>query len=63
MDKKKKYSIDKAIDSLTEDTTAEDLLNYPEFLKEFQNRNLERALEAEMPGHQGDEKHSPEMIS
>ncbi len=33
MAKKKKDKIDEVIDSLTEDTTAEELLNDPEFLK------------------------------
>lgn len=60
MARKKKDKIDEVIDALTEDTTAEELLNDPEFLKGLQKRIIERALEAEMADHLGYEKHSPE---
>jgi putative transposase len=58
MAKKKRDKLDEVLDSLTEDTTAEELLKDGSVLKELQKRFIERALEAEMADHLGYEKHS-----
>ncbi len=60
MAKRKRDKLDDVIDQLTENATAEELLNDPGFLKGLQKRFIERALEAEMTNHLGYEKHSPE---
>ena len=57
MAKKKKDNLDKALDALTEDTTAAEILQDGSLLKELQKRFIERALEAEMVAHIGYEKH------
>jgi putative transposase len=59
MAKKKKDNLDKALDALTENTTAEEILQNGSLLKELQKRFIERALEAEMVDHMGYEKHDP----
>ncbi len=48
MAKRKRDKLDDVIDQLTENATAEELLNDPGFLKGLQKRFIERALEAEM---------------
>ncbi len=60
MAKRKPDKLDEVLDRLTEDATAEELLNDSGFLKELQKRFIERALEAEMSDHLGYEKHSPD---
>jgi putative transposase len=60
MAKRKRDKLDDVIDQLTENATAEELLNDPGFLKGLQKRFIERALEAEMTNHLGYEKHSSE---
>ena len=59
MAKKKKDNLDKALDALTENTTAAEILQDGSLLKELQKRFIERALEAEMVDHVGYEKHDP----
>lgn len=58
--KKKPDELDKIIDDLTQDATAEELLRDGGLLKELKKRLIETALEAEMTDHLGYEKHSPE---
>ncbi len=60
MAKRKRDKLDEIIDQLTENATAEELLNDPEFLKGLQKRFIEKALDAEMTDHLGYEKHSSE---
>jgi putative transposase len=60
MAKRKRDKLDDVIDQLTENATAEELLNDPGFLKGLQKRFIERALEAEMTNHLGYEKNSAE---
>ena len=60
MAKRKRDKLDDVIDQLTENATAEELLNDPGFLKGLQKRFIERALEAEMTNHLGYEKNSTE---
>jgi putative transposase len=57
MAKKKKDKLDAALDALTENTTAAEILQDGSLLKELQKRFIERALEAEMVDHIGYEKH------
>lgn len=59
MAKKKKDNLDKALDALTQDRTAAEILQDGSLLKELQKRFIERALEAEMVDHMGYEKHDP----
>lgn len=60
MAKKKPDQLDKLLDALTTDATAEEILKDGSILKELQKRFIERALEAEMTDHLGYEKNSPE---
>jgi putative transposase len=60
MAKKKPDDLDKLLDQLTENATAEELLSNAGALKEMKKRLIERALEAEMTDHLGYEKHSPD---
>jgi putative transposase len=60
MAKKQPDDLDKLLDQLTEDSTAEELLSNAGALKEMKKRLIERALEAEMIDHLGYEKHSPD---
>jgi len=60
MAKRKRDKLDDVIDQLTENATAEELLNDPGFLKGLQKRFIEKALEAEMTNHLGYEKNSAE---
>jgi len=60
MAKKKPDKLDKVLDALTEDVTAEEILKDGSLLKELQKRFIERALEAEMTDHLGYEKNSPD---
>lgn len=58
--KKKPDELDKIIDELTQNATAEELLRDGGLLKELKKRLIETALEAEMTDHLGYEKHSPD---
>ncbi len=58
--KKEPDKLDKLLDALTEDATAEEILKDGSILKELQKRFIERALEAEMTDHLGYEKNSPD---
>ena len=60
MAKKKPDKLDKLLDALTENATAEEILKDGSILKELQKRFIERALEAEMTNHLGYEKNSPD---
>ena len=60
MAKKQPDDLDKLLDQLTKDATAEELLSNAGALKEMKKRLIERALEAEMTDHLGYEKHSPD---
>ena len=60
MAKKKPDDIDKLVQELTKNATAEELLKDSGLLKELKKRLVEVALEAEMTEHLGYEKHSPE---
>lgn len=60
MARKKSDKLDKVLDALTEDITAEEILKDGSLLKELQKRFIERALEAEMTDHLGYEKNSPD---
>jgi len=60
MAKKKPDDIDKLVQELTRNATAEELLKDSGLLKELKKRLVEAALEAEMTEHLGYEKHSPE---
>jgi putative transposase len=60
MAKKKPDDIDKLVQELTRNATAEELLKDSGLLKELKKRLVEVALEAEMTEHLGYEKHSPE---
>lgn len=60
MAKKQPDDLDKLLDHLTKDATAEELLSNAGALKEMKKRLIERALEAEMTDHLGYEKHSPD---
>ena len=60
MAKKKPDKLDKLLDALTENTTAEEILKDGSILKELQKRFIERALEAEMTDHLGYPKDSPD---
>ena len=60
MAKKKPDDIDKLVQELTKNATAEELLKDSGLLKELKKRLVEVALEAEMSEHLGYEKHSPE---
>jgi putative transposase len=58
MAKKQEDSLDKVLDALTEDATAEELLSESGLLNELKKRLVERVLDAEMKEHLGYEKHS-----
>ena len=58
MAKKKPDDIDKLVQELTRNATAEELLKDSGLLKELKKRLVESALEAEMTEHLGYEKHS-----
>ena len=58
MAKKKEDNLDKVLDALTEDATAEELLSESGLLNELKKRLVERVLDAEMKDHLGYEKHS-----
>ena len=58
MAKKKEDNLDKVLDALTEDATAEELLSESGLLNELKKRLVERVLDAEMKEHLGYEKHS-----
>ena len=60
MAKKKPDDIDKLVQELTRNATAEELLKDSGLLKELKKRLVEAALEAEMTEHLGYEKHSLE---
>ncbi len=60
MAKKKPDKLDKLLDALTENATAEEILKDGSILQELQKRFIERALEAEMTDHLGYEKDSPD---
>ncbi|MBT6048212.1 MAG: IS256 family transposase [Candidatus Scalindua sp.] len=58
MVKKKQDKIDKLIEELTKDSTAEDILGESGLLKDLKKRLIETALDAEMTEHLGYEKNS-----
>jgi len=58
--KKEPDHIDKLVEELTKNATAEELLKDSGVLKELKKRLVESALEAEMTDHLGYEKHSPD---
>ena len=58
--KKEPNDIDKLVDELTKNATAEELLKDGNVLKDLKKRLVETALEAEMTDHLGYEKHSPD---
>ena len=58
--KKEPDKLDKLVEELTKDATAEELLKDSGLLKELKKRLVETALEAEMTEHLGYEKHSPD---
>ncbi len=60
MVKKKQDKIDKLIEELTKDSTAEDILGESGLLKDLKKRLIETALDAEMTEHLGYEKNSTE---
>jgi len=60
MAKKKPDDIDKLVEELTKNATAEELLKDSGLLKELKKRLVEAALDAEMTEHLGYEKHSPD---
>lgn len=57
--KKEPDRVDKLIDELTKDATAEELLKDSGLLKELKKRLIETALDAELTDHLGYDKHSP----
>jgi len=59
MAKKKDDDLEKVLDALTKDATAEELLSESGLINELKKRLVERVLEAEMNDHLGYEKHSP----
>jgi len=58
--KKEPDHIDKLVEELTKNATAEELLKDGNVLKDLKKRLVETALEAEMTDHLGYEKHSPD---
>ena len=58
--KKEPDKLDKLVEELTKDATAEELLKDSGLLKELKKRVIETALDAEMTEHLGYEKHSPD---
>ena len=58
--KKEPDDIDKLVEELTKNATAEELVSDSGLLKELKKRLVESALEAEMTEHLGYEKHSPD---
>jgi putative transposase len=58
--KKEPDKLDKLVDELTQDATAEELLKDSGLLKELKKRLVETALDAELTNHLGYEKHSPD---
>ena len=60
MAKKKPDQIDKLIEELTKDVTAEELLKDSGMISELKKRLIEAALDAELTDHLGYQKHSPE---
>lgn len=58
--KKQPDKIDKLVDELTQDATAEELLKDAGLFKKLKKRLVETALEAEMTNHLGYQKHSPD---
>jgi putative transposase len=58
--KKEPDDLDKLVEQLTQNATAEELLKDSSVLKELKKRLVESALEAEMTDHLGYEKHSPD---
>ncbi len=60
MAKKKEDDLEKVLDALTKDATAEELLSDSGLVNELKKRLVKRVLAAEMNEHLGYEKHSPE---
>jgi putative transposase len=58
--KKDPDKLDKLVEELTQDATAEELLKDSGLLKELKERLVETALDAELTDHLGYEKHSPD---
>ena len=58
--KKEPDKLDKLVEELTQDATAEELLKDSGLLKELKKRLVETALDAELTDHLGYEKHSPD---
>lgn len=58
--KKEPDKLDKLVNELTKDATAEELLSNSGLLKELKKRLVETALDAEMTEHLGYDKHSPD---
>lgn len=58
--KKDPDKLDKLVEELTQDATAEELLKDSGLLKELKKRLVETALDAELTDHLGYEKHSPD---
>ena len=58
--KKDPDKLDKLVEELTQDATAEELLKDSGLLKELKKRLVETALDAELTDHRGYEKHSPD---